>query len=162
MKKFYIAVEEIRSTVVEVEAENYEQALAKVEKAYSEDEISLNDTNYIDDGTCFYDETDQWKPCIDEGYEVHFQKIDEQKTKVEEKVIINHGKVKKIFKGCNFNCGYYAFVDNNGQFVIGEERGREGGEIYRGEYKGKNTPYMYEIKEENNELYNSIVRHFNT
>ena len=75
MKKFYIAVEEMRSTIVEVEAENFENALVKVEKAYSDNVICLNDVDYIEDRTCFYNETDQWKPCIDEGYEVHFQKI---------------------------------------------------------------------------------------
>ena len=74
--------------------------------------------------------------------------------------IINHGKVKKIFKGSHFDFGYYAFVDRNGQFVIGEERGREGGELYRGEYKGEITPYLNRVKKENIKLYNSIVKHF--
>lgn len=73
--KFYIAVEEMRSTVIEVEAENAEEAISKVEEAYSEDEICLNSVDYIDDGTCFYDETDKWSPCIEDGYKVHFQKI---------------------------------------------------------------------------------------
>ena len=71
--------------------------------------------------------------------------------------IINRGKVKKIFKGSHFDYGYYAFVDRNGDFVIGEERGREGGELYRGVYKGENTPWMNDIKKENIKLYNSIV-----
>lgn len=75
--------------------------------------------------------------------------------------IINHGKVKKIFKGSHFDFGYYAFVDRNGQFVIGEERGREGGELYRGEYKGEITPYLNSVKNENIKLYNSIVKYFN-
>ena len=73
--KFYIAVEEIRSTVVEVEAENADEAILKAERAYSEDEICLNDVDYIDDGTCFYDETDKWESCIEDGYVTHFQKI---------------------------------------------------------------------------------------
>jgi hypothetical protein len=46
--------------------------------------------------------------------------------------------------------------------TIGEERGREGGILYRGEYKGENTPYMNNIKEESPALYNSIVQYFNT
>lgn len=75
--------------------------------------------------------------------------------------IVNHGNVKKLFAGSNFKFGYYAFVDSNGQFVIGEERGREGGELYRGEYKGEKTPWMHEIKKENVKLYNSIARYFN-
>ena len=73
--KFYIAVEEMRSTVVEVDAETVDEALSKVEEAYSEDEVCLNSVDYIDDGTCFYDETDKWKPCIEAGYATHFQKI---------------------------------------------------------------------------------------
>lgn len=73
--KFYIAIEEMRSTVIEVEASNADEAISKVERAYDEDEICLNSVDYIDDGTCFYDETDKWLPCIDGGYEVRFQKI---------------------------------------------------------------------------------------
>ena len=73
--KFYIAVEEMRSTVVEVEAENSEEAKQKAEKAYSEDKICLNNVDYIDDGTCFYDETDKYKPCVDSGLCADFQKI---------------------------------------------------------------------------------------
>lgn len=73
--------------------------------------------------------------------------------------IANHGKVKKIFTGSHFDYGYYAFVDRNGDFVVGEERGREGGELYRGVYKGKNTPWLNDIKKENTKLYNSIVSH---
>lgn len=75
--------------------------------------------------------------------------------------IVNYGNVKKLFAGSNFKYGYYAFVDSNGQFVIGEERMREGGELYRGEYKGEKTPWMHDIKKENAKLYNSIVRYFN-
>jgi hypothetical protein len=77
--------------------------------------------------------------------------------------IENHGNVKKLFKGSwsgSYGCGYYAFVDSNGQFVIGEERGREGGELYRGEYKGENTPWLNDIKKENVRLYNDITKHF--
>lgn len=73
--KFYIAVEEMRSTVVEVEAESVDEALLKAEKAYSEDEICLNDVDYIDDGPCFYDETNKWAPCIEGGYTTNFQRI---------------------------------------------------------------------------------------
>lgn len=69
-------------------------------------------------------------------------------------------KVKKIFKGSHFDFGYYAFIDTNGQFVIGDERGREGGELYRGNYKGENTPWLNSIKEENIKLYNNIVKYF--
>lgn len=73
--KFYISVEEMRSTVVEVEAETSDEAIAKVEEAYSEEEICLDNADYVDDGTCFYDETDKWKPCVEHGYFTNFQKI---------------------------------------------------------------------------------------
>lgn len=72
---FYIAVEEIRSTVVEVEAENQHAAIKKVEKAYSEDIICLNNADYINDGTSFYDETEKLKESVDLGYSTNFQKI---------------------------------------------------------------------------------------
>lgn len=72
--KFYIAVEEMRSTVVEVEADNSEQAISKAERAYADDVICLNDTDYIDDGTCFYDETDRWTTVAKNGM-TNFQVI---------------------------------------------------------------------------------------
>lgn len=59
-----------------------------------------------------------------------------------------------------YGYGYYAYADNDGNLVIGEERGREGGELYRGEYKGINTPYMNNIKKESIKLYNSIASFF--
>ena len=77
--------------------------------------------------------------------------------------IKNHGNVKKIFKGSwsqPYGYGYYAYIDNNDDFVIGEERGREGGELYRGEYKGEDTPWLKNIKFEEVTLYNNIVRYF--
>lgn len=59
-----------------------------------------------------------------------------------------------------YDCGYYAYADDNGKLVIGEERGREGGQLYCGEYRGINTPYMNDIKKESITLYNSIVKFF--
>lgn len=73
--KYYIAVEEMRSTVIEIEADSADEAMSKVEKAYNDDVVCLNSTDYIDDGACFRDETNEWKPCIESGYEAHFQKI---------------------------------------------------------------------------------------
>ena len=69
-------------------------------------------------------------------------------------------EIKKLFKGSHFDYGYYAYLDKNGKFVIGEERGREGGVLYRGEYKREDTPFLYDLKEENAKLYNSIVNYF--
>ena len=77
--------------------------------------------------------------------------------------IKNHGNVKKFFKGSwsqLHGYGYYAYIDINDDFVIGEERGREGGELYRGEYKGEDTPWLKNIKFEEVTLYNNIVRYF--
>ena len=72
----------------------------------------------------------------------------------------NHSNnTNRTFAGSNFNFGWYAYVEN-GDFVIGEERGREGGILYRGEYKGDDTPWMNEIKRENIKLYNSIVKYY--
>lgn len=73
--KFYISIEEVRSTVVEVEADNESEAINKVENAYGEDEVCLDSPEYIDDGTCFYNETDKWEECIKNGYATKFQKI---------------------------------------------------------------------------------------
>lgn len=72
--KFYIAVEEMRSTVVEVEADSSEQAILKAERAYYDDAICLNDTDYIDDGTEFYDETDRWTEATNKKL-TRFQRI---------------------------------------------------------------------------------------
>lgn len=67
--------EEKRSTVLEVEAEKREKALEKAEEAYEKNEVCLNHTDYIDDGTCFYDETETWRECIENGYNQDFQKL---------------------------------------------------------------------------------------
>ena len=72
--KFYIAVEEMRSTVIEVEADSSEQAISKAERAYADDVICLNDTDYIDDGTEFYDETDRWTETTNKKL-TRFQRI---------------------------------------------------------------------------------------
>ena len=53
--------------------------------------------------------------------------------------------------------GFWAFLDNEGMLVIGEERGRDGGQLYRGPWKGKETPYLFEIKKEQPKLYSKIV-----
>ena len=57
--KFYIAVVETRSTVVEVGAETLEEAKNKAIDAYNEGIICLDGEDYADD-TDFLDETDAW------------------------------------------------------------------------------------------------------
>lgn len=56
--------------------------------------------------------------------------------------------------------GFWAFLDNEGMLVIGEERGRDGGRFYRGPWKGKKTPYLSEIKKEQPKLYSKIVDYY--
>lgn len=76
--------------------------------------------------------------------------------------IVNFGYVEKKFKGSwsgMYGYGYYAYI-KDGLLTIGEDRGREGGNLYTGEYKGENTPWLKDIKEENEELYNNIVEYF--
>ena len=68
--------------------------------------------------------------------------------------------IKRFAGSINGNeIGFYACIENN-ELVIGEDRWREGGVLYRGEYRGENTPYLNEIKNENVKLYNSIVKYF--
>ena len=78
--------------------------------------------------------------------------------------IENVGYVEKVFRGSwsgEYGYGYYAFV-KEGLLYIGEERGREGGNLYVGYYKGEETPFLRSVKEENEELYNDIVEYYAT
>lgn len=68
--KFYIAVVETHSTVVEVEADSLEEAKNKTIDAYNEGVICLDGKDYVDD-TDFLDETDAWS-----GMEYSFLSID--------------------------------------------------------------------------------------
>lgn len=56
--------------------------------------------------------------------------------------------------------GYWAFLDNEGMLVIGEERGRDGGQLYRGPWKGENTPYLSDIKKEQPKLFSRITNFY--
>lgn len=81
--KYYIAIEERRSLVVEVEAESVEKATYMAQQAYDAEEITL-DRDAIDDDTQFFDETDRWKESIEDGYETHFPKISGEPPMVQE------------------------------------------------------------------------------
>lgn len=73
--------------------------------------------------------------------------------------IVNVGYVDKKFEGSwsgIYETGYYAYF-KDGLLTIGYESGREGGILYRGEYKGENTPFFGNLKAKNRILYNSIV-----
>ena len=56
--------------------------------------------------------------------------------------------------------GYWAFLDNEGMLVIGEERGRYGGQLYRGPWKGEDTPYLSDIKKEQPKLFSKIMNFY--
>ena len=56
--------------------------------------------------------------------------------------------------------GYWAFLDNDGMLVIGEERGCYGGQLYRGTWKGEDTPYLSDIKKEQPKLFSKITNFY--
>ena len=56
--------------------------------------------------------------------------------------------------------GYWAFFDNEGMLVIGEERGYYGGQLYRGPWKGEDTPYLSDIKKEQPKLFFKITNFY--
>ena len=55
--------------------------------------------------------------------------------------------------------GWYAYAEN-GILVIGESFPREGGNLYVGDYKGEDTPYLMKLKEDCPQIYNRIVKYF--
>lgn len=69
--KFFISVEETRSTTVVVEADTFENALLAVEDAYCRDEICLDNPDCICGETEFYDVTDRYSP----DYAHKFQEV---------------------------------------------------------------------------------------
>ena len=75
------------------------------------------------------------------------------------KKIKHHNENKdRTFKGFT-GIGYYARIQN-GVFVIGYCTYRSGDILYRGEYKGADTPFLNNIKLENLKMYNNIVKYF--
>lgn len=69
----------------------------------------------------------------------------------------NFKGVKNDFTPNFSDYGYWAFLDNEGMLVIGEERGCYGRQLYRGPWKGENTPYLSDIKKEQPELFSKIM-----
>ena len=55
--------------------------------------------------------------------------------------------------------GWYAYAEN-GVLVIGESSPHEGGDLYSGPYKGKNTPCLMAIQKDCPRIYNNIVKYF--
>lgn len=69
----------------------------------------------------------------------------------------NFKGVKNDFTPNFSDYGYWAFLDNEGMLVIGEERGCYGRQLYRGPWKGENTPYLSDIKKEQPKLFSKIM-----
>ena len=55
--------------------------------------------------------------------------------------------------------GWYAYAEN-GVLVIGESFPHEGGDLYCGDYKGDDTPYLLKMKQDCPKIYNKIVKYF--
>lgn len=55
--------------------------------------------------------------------------------------------------------GWYSYAEDN-ILVIGDSYPHEGGELYRGEYKGDKTPYLLSLKKDDVKQYNRIVKYF--
>lgn len=55
--------------------------------------------------------------------------------------------------------GWYAYAEDD-VLIIGENFPHEGGDLYRGDYKGKDTPYLLKIKEDCPRIYKNIVKYF--
>ena len=72
----------------------------------------------------------------------------------------NFKGVKVDFTPNFSNYGYWAFLDNDGMLVIGEERGYYGGQLYRGPWKGEDTPYLSDIKKEQPKLFSKIMNFY--
>lgn len=65
----------------------------------------------------------------------------------------------RITFGDSIYYGWYAYVED-GEFVIGRHHLAYGGDKYRGEYKGEDTPYLNEIKEHYLKAYHKIIKYF--
>ena len=64
----------------------------------------------------------------------------------------------RITFGDSIYYGWYVYLED-GELVIGTQN-RCGKELYRGEYKGDDTPYLNEIKEHYAKAYHKIIRYF--
>ena len=65
------------------------------------------------------------------------------------------------FKGSNFEYGYYAYIEDSYKLVIGEERGREGGILFRGTYEeAAERGWLATLLREDQKLYHEIDKYF--
>lgn len=60
----------------------------------------------------------------------------------------------------NTSFGFYAYINEDKKLVIGEERGRDGGDLYTGDWRGMSTPYIQRIRKEDPTLFNEILEYF--
>lgn len=68
-------------------------------------------------------------------------------------------EMRRFGKKCA-GLGWYAYINDDKQLVIGEECGRDGGDLYVGEWKGMDTPYLLDIMKEDSVLFNEILEFF--
>jgi hypothetical protein len=68
-------------------------------------------------------------------------------------------KSRHTFEGSGERYGYDAYFEDN-KLVIEYWAPREGGVLYQGEWRGEDTPYLNDIKQENPRMYNSIMKFF--
>ena len=66
--------------------------------------------------------------------------------------------ITHTFKG-SYKHGYYAYIEDK-KLVIGEDRGHEGGETYRGSFADIPVSYKNELSENAPSLFNSILRYY--
>ena len=66
--------------------------------------------------------------------------------------------ITHTFRG-SYKNGYYAYIEDK-KLVIGEDRGREGGETYRGRFVDLPAYYKDELKVKAPSLFNSITRYY--
>jgi hypothetical protein len=57
--------------------------------------------------------------------------------------------------------GWYAYAEDD-IFILGDDYPHEGGELYRGEFKEDEIPYLNEFKRDCPEAYDNAVKYFNS
>lgn len=66
--------------------------------------------------------------------------------------------ITHTFRGSNYSCGYYAHIEDD-QLVIGYNDPHEGGELYRGDFRGADK-YLKLLKTDANRIYKAIKEYY--
>lgn len=56
--------------------------------------------------------------------------------------------------------GWYAFVSEDDDLVIGYEYEEHTSEVYRGDFKGTDTPHIFDIMRDDIELFAKIIKYY--